>query len=69
MQEYIRNLISVTLAATLIITAASAIGCGGSQESTIAFQSDRDGYWEIYVMNADGTGHKSLRDTLMVEPI
>ena len=60
MQEYIRNLISVKLAATLIITATFAIGCGGSQESTIAFLSDRDGNGEIYVMNADGTGQTRL---------
>ena len=60
MQEYIRNLISVKLAATLIITATFTIGCGGIQESTIAFLSDRDGNGEIYVMNADGTGQKNL---------
>jgi len=28
----------------------------------IAFQSDRDGNWEIYVMNADGSGLRRLTD-------
>ena len=60
MQEYIKTLISVTLAAVLIITATSAIGCGGSRESRIAFVSGRDGNSEIYVMNADGTEQKNL---------
>ena len=30
--------------------------------SKIAFQSDRDGRDQIYVMNADGTGQTSLSD-------
>ena len=60
MQEHIRTLIPVTLAIALIIATTSAIGCGGSLESKIAFNSDRDGNGEIYVMNADGTEQKNL---------
>jgi len=38
--------------ATLTATPASS--------ARIAFISDRDGNWEIYVMNADGTGQTNL---------
>jgi Tol biopolymer transport system component len=38
-------------------------GCGGgSEDSKIAFESDRDGDSEIFVMNADGTGVTQLTD-------
>lgn len=32
--------------------------------SKIAFASDRDGNWEIYVMNADGSNPKYLTNNL-----
>ncbi len=35
-------------------------GGGGSSASKIAFASDRDGNFEIYVMNTDGTGQTRL---------
>jgi len=28
----------------------------------IAFESNRDGNWEVYVMNVDGTGQSRLTD-------
>ncbi len=37
-----------------------ALACG--QQSRIAFHSDRDGNWEIYVMNADGSDPTRLTD-------
>ena len=33
-----------------------------SDGSRIAFMSDRDGNWEIYVMNADGSDQARLTD-------
>lgn len=33
----------------------------------IAFSSNRDGNWEIYVMNADGTGQRRLTDNQAVD--
>ena len=49
------------LIAVLACVAIGA-GCGGSGESgdLIAFQSDRDGDEEIFVMNADGTDVRQL---------
>ena len=41
-------------------------GCGGVvaisivHGSKIAFETDRDGNFEVYVMNADGTGQTNL---------
>ena len=35
-----------------------ALACG--EQSRIAFTSHRDGNWEIYVMNADGSGQTCL---------
>ena len=43
---------------------AMGAGCGGGGEprGLIAFTSDRDGDWEIFVMNADGTEVRQLTD-------
>ena len=35
-------------------------GCAVRRVGQIAFTSERDGNWEIYVMNADGTGERRL---------
>ena len=52
-----RRFIGVLLACVLLA------GCGGgSEDGKIAFQSDRDGDMEIFVMNADGTGVTQLTD-------
>jgi TolB protein len=34
-----------------------------ADSSRIAFQSNRDGNWEIYVMNADGSGQTNLTNS------
>ena len=43
---------------------AMGAGCGGGGEprGLIAFTSDRDGDWEIFEMNADGTEVRQLTD-------
>ena len=52
-----RRFVGVLLSCVLLA------GCGGgSEDSKIAFHSDRDGDDEIFVMNADGTGvHQPYR--------
>jgi len=53
----VRRFVGVLLACVLLA------GCGGgSEDSKIAFESDRDGDSEIFVMNADGTGVTQLTD-------
>ena len=51
------------LIAVLACVAIGA-GCGGSGESgdLIAFESDRDGDYEVFVMNPDGTEVRQLTD-------
>ena len=50
-----RRFIGVLLACVLLA------GCGGgSEDGKIAFESDRDGDFEVFVMNADGTGVTQL---------
>ncbi len=39
-----------------------ALACGEQGQSRIAFHSTRDGNWEVYVMNADGSGQTRLTD-------
>ena len=53
----VRRFVGVLLACVLLA------GCGGgSEDSKIAFASDRDGDLEVFVMNADGTGVTQLTD-------
>ena len=40
-----------------------ALACGEREQSRIAFHSARDGNWEVYVMNADGSGQTRLTDS------
>ena len=55
-----------------ILVGLVLITCGGelsepfevTTSNTIAFMSDRDGTFDIYVMNADGTGQTRLTDNL-----
>jgi Tol biopolymer transport system component len=52
-----RRFVGVLLACVLLA------GCGGgSEDGKIAFMSYRDGDFEIFVMNADGTGVTQLTD-------
>ena len=53
----IRRAIAVLFA---LVALPVALACG--QESRIAFHSDRDGNWDIYVMNADGSDPTRLTD-------
>jgi len=47
----------------VLLLGALLVACGdGSNGNKIAFQSDRDGDHEIYVMNADGTEVQQLTD-------
>ncbi len=47
----------------VLLLGALLVGCGGgSNGNKIAFSSDRDGDWEIFVMNADGNGVQQLTD-------
>ena len=52
------------LFAAVFATASSLGGCGGGgggfSGSKIVFASNRDGNFEIYVMNADGSGQTRL---------
>ena len=50
--------------AVLVILSALAVACGGETDrpARIAFASARDGSWEIYVMEADGSNQTRLTD-------
>jgi len=49
------------LSLTLLTIVFFLFACGPRpMEPRIAFSSDRDGDWEIYVMNADGSGQINL---------
>jgi hypothetical protein len=52
----------VAVAAGLLAAALISCGGGGGGEGggQIAFASNRDGNWEIYLMNADGSGAINL---------
>ena len=56
-----RTVAGLLLAVACVVVGA---GCGGSGESgdLIAFTSDRDGDYEIFVMNADGSEVRQLTD-------
>ena len=48
------------LLALVSLLAGCGGGGGGGPTSRIAFNSDRDGDYEIYVMNSDGSGQANL---------
>ncbi len=53
--------LTVLAAAALLVAGASKGGARGTEaDGRIAFQSDRDGGFEIYVMNADGRDQTRL---------
>jgi Tol biopolymer transport system component len=53
------NPVSITVTAGGIATAAFQVTCGESA-GRIAFQSNRDGNFEVYVINVDGSGVQRL---------
>ena len=55
LREIFFNNLGVLMAATVMCTAAAA-------QERIAFESTRDGNWEIYTMAPDGTDHVRLTD-------
>jgi hypothetical protein len=70
---------SVAMAFLLVVClAVSLAACGGgggegggptSAGDKIAFASGRDGKYEIYVMNADGSGQTRLTDNPAIEGV
>jgi len=48
------------------VTAATPVGVGGGK---IVFYSDRDGNWEIYVMDANGSNQKNLTNNSALDYI
>ena len=58
----------LALAALAIALAlAAAVGCGGGG-GRIAFDSDRDGNWNIYAINADGSELTRLTSFYSIQP-
>ena len=47
-----------------VIASVGVLTAVPQEHSRIAFHSNRDGNWEIYVMNADGSGQTRLTDNL-----
>ena len=52
----VTNLSAVKQIAACLVVGLVLAGCGSATGDSIAFDSDRDGDYEIFVMNADGTG-------------
>lgn len=52
----------VLLVVLCLLVAVPSPPEGAPEEGPIVFQSDRDGNWEIYLMNADGSGQARLTD-------
>ena len=53
--------------ALILLPALCLLACvpppnGSRPQGRIVFQTDRDGNWELYVMNADGSGQQRLTD-------
>ena len=45
---------------SILLIALSMAGCVPSTKGKILFQSDRDGVYNLYVMNADGSNQRNL---------
>lgn len=58
--RYLRYAMSVSLLLVLIATTGTAQAAFSGTNGKIAFQSNRDGNFEIYVMNADGSNQTRL---------
>src|SRR6266542_3810724 len=70
MNKHHRRALAVAAAAALAILAGSlsaadrAAAAFLGDNGKIAFASNRDGNWEIYAMNADGSGQTDLTNNL-----
>jgi Tol biopolymer transport system component len=49
-----------------LVSTFGSIGCRATKNK-IAFVSDRDGKWEIYIMNIDGSDQKRITDNASFE--
>jgi Tol biopolymer transport system component len=58
--RYARVLVGILALAAVACDSGEDTGTNGSSSGKIAFASDRDGNYEIYFMNADGTGQTRL---------
>ena len=58
----VTNLSAVKQIAACLVVGLVLAGCGSATGDSIAFDSDRDGDYEIFVMNADGTEVRQLTD-------
>jgi Tol biopolymer transport system component len=59
-RRYLRYALSASLLLVLIAGAVTVYAAFPGANGKIAFDSDRDGNEEVYVMNADGTGQTNL---------
>ena len=60
----------IVLIVLLVVVALSGLSCGDGgapEQGKIAFSSDRDGDWEIYVMDADGSNQTNLTSSPAVD--
>jgi|SRR4030095_6984943 Tol biopolymer transport system component len=68
----------ISLMAWIAAMSMSGLACGEGEDSVsngdaptarIAFASERDGNWEIFIINADGTGLANLTNNPADEPV
>lgn len=60
-------LLVTLLSILLLFCLALSMGALAQEEAQIAFSSERDGNWEIYVMNADGGNPRNLTNDPSVD--
>ena len=64
------NLLLVfSISVWLVACGGGGSGGGAAQPGAIVFTSDRDGNFEVYVMNADGTGQTNLTNNSATDAI
>jgi len=61
-KQWVLSVLFIVLCLALGFTQMGEAETQPFQKSEIAFHSNRDGNFEIYVMNADGTEQKRLTD-------
>ena len=65
----LKHFLSASLLLVLIAGAVTVHATFPGANAKIAFASDRDGNFEIYVMNADGTGQTNLTNNAAIDSI